>query len=146
MTNDEFIQVPVPRQYVTKVYELVARLDADGTPEAEASGRDDREDGVLTQALVWRIYRESEDPHKRLLEFLADHPDQWLSSQAVADGLGLEHGRRSLAGSLGAFGRRAEHRYSGQKPFESLWDGETYQSRLRMSQEVAAWIEEAAAS
>ncbi|HEU4706907.1 MAG TPA: hypothetical protein VFS64_06960 [Solirubrobacterales bacterium] len=142
---NEFINIPVPTQHVTKVYELIARLETGG-PEADASPVDGREDGGLNQALVTRMYRESEDAHKRLLEFLADHPDEWLGSQAVADGLRLEHGRKSLAGSLGAFGRRADHRYGGRKPFVSRWDGETYQARLRMSQEVAAWVKAAAVS
>lgn len=128
------------------MYELIARLETGGDPEAEVSPDDGRRDGALTQALVGRMYRESEDAHKRLLRFLAGHPDEWLDSQAVADGLGLAYGRRSLAGSLGAFGRRADHRYGGLKPFESRWDGETHQARLRMSQEVAAWIKAAAAS
>jgi hypothetical protein len=146
MANNEFIDVPVPSQHVTKVYELIARLETGREPEADASGSGERENGSPTQALVRRMYRESEDAHKRLLEFLADHPDEWLGSQAVADGLRLEHGRKSLAGSLGAFGRRADHRYGGRKPFDSRWDGETHQARLRMSQEVATWIKEAAAS
>ena len=55
-------------------------------------------------------------------------------------------GRKSLAGSLGAFGRRADHRYGGLKPFESRWDDGDYLAKLRMSQEVAAWIKAAAAS
>ena len=92
------------------------------------------------------MFRESEGAHQRLLEFLADHPGEWLGSQAIADGLGLKHGRKSLAGSLGAFGRRADHRYGGLKPFESHWDGESYQAKLRMSPKVAAWVKAAATS
>jgi hypothetical protein len=143
---NEFISVPVPIQHVTKVYELIARLAKGGEAGPELPPEGGAKDGVLTQPLVERMYRESEGAHQRLLEFLADHPGEWLSSQAFADGLGLEHGRKSLAGSLGAFGRRADHRYGGLKPFESRWDGEGSQAKLRMGPEVAAWIKAAATS
>jgi hypothetical protein len=146
MTDNEFINVPVPAKWVTKVFELVTQLEADQDPASPPEADVVPFDGDLTQALVERIYRESEGAHKRLLEYLAGHPDQWLDSQTVADGLGLSHGRKSLAGSLGAFSRRAGHRYGGLKPFESRWDPDSYLARLRMNSEVAAWITAAAAS
>jgi|SRR6187399_193611 len=145
--NMEFVNVPVPVQHVTAVYELVARLAAGAeTNGAGAAASDGAAPAVLSEALVTRMYRESEPAHRRLLEYLAGRPGQWLDSQAVADGLGLPYGRKSLAGSLGAFGRRADHRYDGLKPFESSWDPERYLVELRMGQEVAAWIKAAAAS
>ncbi len=140
----EFINVPVPVRHVTRVYELIARLDA--APEAGTTSPDNGAGNGVTQPLVERMYSDSEDAHRRLLEYLAEHPGEWLDSQSVADGLGLQFGRKSLAGSLGAFGRRADHRYGGLKPFESHWDPGQYLVELRMSQEVAAWIKAAAAS
>jgi hypothetical protein len=139
----EFIDVPVPAEHVTKVFKFVAGLDAKSQADTPSAGE---KPDALTESLVTRMYRESEDAHRRLLEFLASHPDEWLDSQAIADGLGLQYGRKSLAGSLGAFGRRADHRYGGQKPFESHWDDGSYLVKLRMSQEVAVWIKAAAAS
>jgi len=146
--NIEFINVPVPVQHVTAVYELIARLAAGGGPDrTEVSVSPEKGKApTLSEGLVSRMYGESEPAHRRFLEYLAEHPDQWLDSQSVADGLGLEHGRKSLAGSLGAFGRRAEHRYGGLKPFESHWDPGSYLVKLRMSQEVATWVKAAAAS
>ena len=144
--NTEFVSVPVPVQHVTAVYELIARLDAAGQPSPEGAPSNDGTSAALTQPLVERMYRDSEGAHRRLLEYLAEHPGEWLDSQSVADGLGLQFGRKSLAGSLGAFGRRADHRYGGLKPFESHWDPGQYLVELRMSQEVAAWIKAAAAS
>lgn len=141
--SKEFINVPVPAEHVTKVFELVASLEAESRPDSGSSGANT---DSLTEALVTRMYRESEGAHRRLLEFLASHPDEWLDSQAIADGLGLQFGRKSLAGSLGAFGRRADHRYGGLKPFESRWDDGEYLAKLRMSQEVATWVKAAAAS
>lgn len=142
----EFVSVPVPVQHVTAVYELIARLDATGQPSSEAAPSNGSASAALTQPLVERMYRDSEDAHKRLLEYLAERPDEWLDSQSVADGLGLQFGRKSLAGSLGAFGRRADHRYGGLKPFESHWDPEQYFVELRMSREVAAWVKATASS
>lgn len=140
MSKDEqFISVPVPHQYVTQVYELVARLaaGASGTTDAPANGGDP---DALTEALVERMYEESEGPHRRLMLYLADYPGQWLGTSEVAKGLGLSSGARSLAGSLGAFGRRAEHRYQGRKPWVSRWNPERNEAEHRMSQEVATWI------
>ncbi len=142
----EFVSVPVPVGYVTAVYELIARLDAAEQPSPDPAPSGGGVSAALTQPLVKRMYRDSEDAHRRLLEYLAARPDEWLDSQSLADGLGLPFGRKSLAGSLGAFGRRADHRYGGLKPFESHWDPEQYLVQLRMSQEVAAWIKAAAAS
>ena len=99
--NTEFVSVPVPVQHVTAVYELIARLDAAGQPSPEGAPSNDGTSAALTQPLVERMYRDSEGAHRRLLEYLAEHPGEWLDSQSVADGLGLQFGRKSLAGSLG---------------------------------------------
>jgi|SRR6185295_1512764 len=138
MGSDEFISVQVPRQHVTKVYELIVQLESGGN----ATDSDHSPKGPLTKALIERMYSESERPHRELMTYLADRPDKWIGTQEVAEGLGLQFGARSLAGSLGAFGNRAEHRYGGLKPWESRWSEDKGQAEHRMSQEVATWVKE----
>ena len=143
-SSEEFIDVPVPRHLVTKVYEFIVRAQSDVPAEPEEASRKAVPPASLTQVLVERMYRESWDPHKRLMDHLADHAGEWLGTREIAEALGLVHGARSLAGSLGAFGRRAEHRYGGLKPWESAWRPGEGQAEHRMSQEVATWIKHAA--
>lgn len=53
--------------------------------------------------------------------------------------LGFESAR-SMAGLLGAFGRRANHRYEGKWPFKTMWRGNGW--HMRMTQEAAEAIRE----
>ncbi len=72
-----------------------------------------------------------------LLEYLADNPDRMIPYREITTALRFPN-NRSLPGLLGAFGRRAAHRYEGVKPFKTHWiDGEAH---LRMSPEAAEAI------
>ena len=83
---------------------------------------------------VRRAYVDSSGQAKPLLEFLADNPERMVSMPEVSSHLGFPT-PRSLPGLLGAFGRRAKHRYNGVKPFDAHQDGDTW--FLHMSQEAA---------
>jgi hypothetical protein len=65
-----------------------------------------------------------------------------MSTQEVADGLQLSRGTGSLAGMLGAFGRRSTNRYEGFWPFEKLYNAADERSELMMRPNVAAIIEQ----
>jgi predicted restriction endonuclease len=54
-----------------------------------------------------------------LFEHLADNPERLIPFPEVSDHMGFDNAR-SLAGLLGAFGRRANHRYGGNWPFEAI--------------------------
>jgi hypothetical protein len=86
---------------------------------------------------VKQAYTDSYAKAKALLDFLADHPDRWVPFPEVNAALGFDN-NRSLPGALGAFGRRAEHRCGGVKPFEARQSDGVW--RLRMSPEAAAVI------
>jgi len=142
MSNQELVNVAVPRQHLARVYELIAHLELVDQDEQRPYSGPPR--NSLTRSLVKRMFDESEPAHQKLMLFLADHPDEWLGTREIAEALGLHHGAKSLAGSLGALGRRAGHRYGGLKPFDSEWSNEAGQSMHRMSQEVSAWVKETA--
>jgi len=135
---EDFEYIPVRHEWIDKVYAYLGELARDES--ADASGSAPQSIPSLDQDLVQRMYSESYEPHKRLLRLLADHPDEWLYSRQIADGLKLEHGSKSLAGMLGAFGRRAKHRYHHLLPWRSEWDPAKEEMRHQMSAEVATWV------
>lgn len=140
MTND-VAYVPVPTQWLSEIYKRLAELSS--AQEADAAERGESE-GVLDRRLVQRMYEESEEQHRRLMLLMAEHPDEWRYSGEIAADLELEHGARGLAGMLGAFGRRAKHRYGEQKPWRSEWDSGRAEARHLMPADVARTIRELA--
>ncbi len=143
-TATHFELVPTPREFVGDVYALLARLMANNDEQVRnnLSTAADDEEITLTPALIRRMYEDSYEPHRRLFKFLATRPDEWIFPDDIVEALELGNGAKSLAGMLGAFGRRAKHRYGGLRPFESRWDVDAGQSKHRMTAEVAAVIDE----
>jgi hypothetical protein len=95
--------------------------------------------------LVRRVYRESDDQFRHLLQLLADRPDQPMSTEEVAEALQLERGVGYLAGMLGAFGRRSNNRYDGFWPFERLYNPSAEESELEMPGRVATLVRDSVA-
>jgi hypothetical protein len=139
--SDDYVQVPVPARWVHHVYARLAELAAaeagDSVPSAQAKPPEKPE---LDKALVRRMYKESQAPHRKLMLYLANHPDRWFYTPDLASHLRIEKGSRGLAGMLGAFGRRSKNRYGGQTPWETDWDQDKHEARHRMRGEVADWI------
>jgi hypothetical protein len=102
-----------PEAVKTAVEAICAGLD-EGSPRV---GAVDTESPDQMAELVRRAYRDSKEKAKPLLEFLADNPARLIPYPEVSDHLGFETSR-SLPGLLGAFSRRADHRYGGVQPFE----------------------------
>jgi hypothetical protein len=71
------------------------------------------------RSLVQRAYKESADQMRHLLEFLARHPHREVSSYELADAIEAKFGWNTVAGMLGAFGRRCVNRYGRLEP---MWD------------------------
>lgn len=103
-------------------------------PVAETGSSNDPD---RTVEYVRRAYLDSEAKAKPLLEFLADHPERLVPYPEMSEHLGFATSR-SLPGLLGAFSRRADHRYGGMQPFEKTWTLDGW--CLRMSKENAAII------
>ncbi len=85
-----------------------------------------------------RSYNESQEDSegkaRPLLKFLARNPERLIPYTEVSKALGYTN-TRSLPGLLGAFGRRADHRYEGVRPFERTWANGQW--HLRMSKDAA---------
>lgn len=126
----DHVYVPVPADRVDDVFRFLLGLaDDHGSVDSDL------------ERMVNRVYRESDAQFRRLLLFLAEHPGAALSTGAVAVGIDLPSGTASLAGMLGAFGRRSNNRYGSFWPFEKLYNPAAEQSELMMPQNIATIVE-----
>jgi hypothetical protein len=141
-----YVSFPVPADRVPEVaLFLYGSLEAiPQKPEAEeaTSGCDVPISEEQRDELLSRIYEESEPPFRALLMLLADRNDP---SEPIpyADVLDAHPGwstSRSVAGALGAFGRRTSYRYDDYWPFERHWDSEMWSHYLTMEADIAAFL------
>jgi hypothetical protein len=139
ITVTEYHSIPVREKFVPDVIALLAKLEEGGGGNSRSEG-----EAALDQALVERMYIESQPRHRALLDFLAKHPDHWFYTTDLARELKLENGTRAVAGLFGAFGRRSKHRYDGEKPWRMYWDSSREEAKYTVEPDVASWIQLAA--
>lgn len=132
-----YIQVPVLEEHVPKVISLLADLSR-GKQE-DLTGANPRE--VLDGDLITRMYLESEERHRKLIDYLASRKGEWVFTSELAKALDIPTGTKGMAGVFGAFGRRAKHRYGGAKPWEMTWDPIRGEAKYRMDRRVAEYVE-----
>lgn len=112
----EFVSVPVPVERVQEVYELLARQ-----PARVSRGRIATEDGYAegwSQALIDRMFVESSDAMRRILNAIAQKSPGWVTTGEIAEASGLTS--RQVVAALGPFEKRVRGRYGmSHWPFES---------------------------
>jgi hypothetical protein len=136
--SNEYVSVLVPKRHLAKVYGLIATLEgeSDISPEV-ATATETKEDG-WTPELIRRQFEESPETIQRFQRLLADHQDEWLSTSDIATALNAQKGSKTIAGALGAYGRRVSNRYSMKTwPFANKWLHTEGQQSYCMSPEVA---------
>lgn len=138
--SEEIAYVPVPRQWLSSIYERLSELARESQAGGSAVVVQTGTQPCLDEQMLRRIYEDSMEPHRRLMNLMAEHPDEWRYSSEIAADLELEHGSRGLAGMLGAYGRRAKHRYAELKPWQSEWDSAREEMRHMMPADVAETI------
>jgi hypothetical protein len=131
--DSDYVYVPVPASRVDDVFRFLLGL-----------GKEEMAEGPDLEERLGRVYRESDGQFRRLLRLLADRAGQPLSSEEVADALELERGTASLAGMLGAYGRRSNNRYESFWPFERLYNASAETSEFVMPKRIAAIVKEIA--
>jgi hypothetical protein len=132
-SEDDFVYLPVPRDLYPDVISFLSeRLGGDVIAPVPEPDKPE-----LDEALVRRIYDESEETHRQLLKILAGRAGEWVPYTEISDAMGYET-NRSLPGTLGAFGRRVAHRYDGVWPFEAKMNNGRWEARMDPS--VAAII------
>jgi predicted restriction endonuclease len=140
MSNDTHIHIHIhdgasPEAVRAGVDAALGRNAGNDTASAEP----DQE--VTSQEFLEYVAQAYKDSYasaaKQMLEFLADNPGRMIAYTEISEHLGYKT-NRSLPGLLGAFGRRASHRYKGVKPFEEHWIDDAW--HLRMTEEAARVI------
>jgi hypothetical protein len=96
-------------------------------------------DAEQVAQVIRQAYLDSREKAKPLLEYLADNAGREVPYPEISEHLGFPTSR-SLPGLLGAFSRRADHRYGGVQPYERRYTSGGW--RLYMSQENAELINE----
>ncbi len=148
--EEELVDVKVPRRHLTAVYGLIAQLEGAPQPANEPSGSNGsaQDFGQWTPEKLRRAYNQSPDPLKAVLKYLAEHPDEVVSTETLSQVYGKARGRAAtpanLAGAIGAFGRRVANRYgikgpNGRsiRPFSSWWDAGEGSVVYQMSPHIA---------
>ena len=129
-THTEMVYLAVPRHQYREVISFIAELpDVQDSVAVEPTDATEPTRPDLDEALVRRIYDESLDTHRQLLKVLAAHAGEWVTYPNISKEMGFET-PRSLPGTLGAFGRRAQHRYGGRWPFDARDQGQGWEARM----------------
>lgn len=143
----QYVLMAIPTDLVPKVAALIAGFDLAGVSSdvpATPAGNGGLING-WTEDLVRQAFKESADPMRRVLLFLAEHGGEEVTSAEIADAINAERGWNTVAGMLGAFGRRSANRYKRTDPMWSSREGEGGGSLFKMPVAVAEAIKTAAA-
>lgn len=135
----EFVSVPVPVERVQEVYELLARQ-----PATASVGAPITEPGYAegwSQALIDRMFIESSDAMRRILNAIAHRSPGWVTTGEIAETSGLT--ARQVVAALGPFEKRVRGRYGmSHWPFESREFVDAGILKYSMSPETATRITE----
>jgi hypothetical protein len=144
MLNEDLVNVLVPRAMVTGVYRFIASQTGDtlemSTQRAEAPSEPAHIVAEWTPDITVRMVRESPKAMKDILGALADRAGHEVSTGDLAKAIKYKPNADSntVAGTLGAFGRRVANRYKKNVlPFEGRWDYEQHCKMHKMPMEIA---------
>lgn len=153
MQTDDLVNVLVPRRHLSQVYGFIARLETgEGqsptsgpttavTTTANGAGASTVDSDEWTPSRLRRMVDESSPALLEILRALANRPGDWLPMSELAKGIGPEADWNTVAGTLGAFGRRVKSRYGLESwPFDNRFDHEIDGRVCRMSEETARLI------
>lgn len=128
-----YVSFPVPEERLPEVAALLYGASEEKTEDPRSTLTPEEVSG-----LVRRVYLDSEPTFRRLLLLLADRddPTEPMLNEEVTDAMGWTTAR-SLPGALGAYGRRANHRYEGFWPFRRGWDHRHNSNTIAMDAEIA---------
>lgn len=142
----KYVSFPVPEDRIPDVavflYGPVAAMPPGPEAQEEASEPVVPMSDEQREELLTRIYVESEPPFRALLMLLADRDDP-TEPMAYEDVLNAHmewSSPRSVAGALGAFGRRTSYRYGDYWPLKRTWDNEKWSHFLAMDADIAAFM------
>ena len=127
----EYIQVPVPAHLVPEVMQLIAG-SLSGKPVLVA------QDAGWTAAELTRIWDESAQNVRRTLKLLASNSGSPVTGQTIArEVMGKDDKGHSIAGMMGAFGRRMKGRHQSRNPIQAKWNAVEVQWEYTLDPEAA---------
>lgn len=138
----ELVSILVPKKHLSRIYGFISTLDS-SPAAAGSSGSEGKADEAKawTDDLIRRQFNESPEIIKRFQRLLASNPDEWFSTEKIAAQLDAKKGSKSIAGALGAYGRRTSNRYQMKGwPFQHRWNHTEGQQYYSMTPEVAEII------
>jgi hypothetical protein len=127
-----YVMMAIPSELVPAVTAFI-----EGRPEPSVGpGAESPQDSAFIHGwdaeTVRRAYRESADRMRGILDFLADNEDHEVSTGEIAEAIGAKFGWNTVAGMLGAFGRRSANRYGRGLPMWEFRNSDDDRTLLRM--------------
>ena len=136
--NSDLVSILVPKLHLKEIYGFISTLDGEGKPTAETMKAED-----WLPDLIRRQFDESPEIIKRFQKILASHPGEKFLTSDMASKLKASKGPKTIAGALGAYGRRTKNRYKMETwPFKNAWNHTEGQQSYWMTAEVAAIIKD----
>jgi hypothetical protein len=132
--DTDLVSILVPKRHLGRIYGFISTLDGDvvSAEPGAVTVAEPEEVPTWSPELIRRQFNESPEIMKRFQKLLADHPGEWFSTTEVATRLNAAKGSKSIAGALGAYGRRTSNRYKMKTwPFGTEWnhvEGQMYYS------------------
>jgi hypothetical protein len=121
----QYVQVPVPQHLVPAVMALITQAGDEAAPSSSRPAWSERE--------LRKLWNESADNIRRTLVLLASNSGSPVSGDTIArEVLGKEDKGHSIAGMMGAFGRRMKGRHKGRSPMTAEYDAQAQERRYSM--------------
>lgn len=149
VNNADLVEILVPRSLVMEIYRFIAEKSGP-TPTKAQRGDTGVTATVLSSnwdaALLKRMYDDSDKNMRSILDYLIARPGQTVTASDLVHVLAQTRDDKkatsqTLAGTLGAFGRRVRSRYKMDRwPFDAKWVNDDGQYHYRMSEEVASQL------
>lgn len=143
MSNDELVTVMVPKKALLKVYRLLANMDTNDASTEDAASKELSVPDEWTPSRIRTAVQQSPPAMRDILRALAQRADEWLTTHELAQAIqgNPEADWKTVAGTLGAFGRRVSSRYGlDSLPFEGTYDHNAGCRVHRMSAEMARQV------
>lgn len=146
MSDEELVSVMVPKKHLAKVYGLIAKLDdgeVDQPAEKGSSTNHAPNADEWTPSRIRTAVEQSPPAMRDILCALAERPGEWLTTHDLAQAIQGNPNAdwKTVAGTLGAFGRRVSSRYGLETlPFEGKHDHGEGCRVHRMSADMARQI------
>jgi hypothetical protein len=132
------VNVAVPEGHLGEVYALLGRLAKD-EPTAVETNKSDQD--WWTEKRLRRAFEESSPSQQAILRAMAEANGKWISVSEVAAKVGAGYDWNSLAGALGAFGRRCRNRYKAKvRPFTRRYNPSKEEKEYLMPPEIGKVI------